>query len=336
MRRMPPPLAPTLVALAVLLAAATSTASDLTGKWRFEYGNTSAEFVDVIDVAGAISLTVSSVPGIPGEIPYSGTLAGSTLALTGTGCGPPSCSLNATVLFGESYFDGRFQEEFSVVRVLANRCECFDGNTADGDGCDATCRIEPCFTCAGIPSSCSPTADGGSCSDGSACTTADICTAGVCNGASVTPCVDLSGLWDTTEVSEVGPISERVVRIEQRDTFVLFRDGAAGNPRQFGTIIPATGVFSLAEPQLPIFCSGTDPLSGSAALDGQTFEASGSRGSVTILCAPLSYALTGTRQCPGTGCLPPAPTPALSPSGGIVLAVLLALVTAWLLRPSDA
>jgi cysteine-rich repeat protein len=31
---------------------------------------------------------------------------------------------------------------------------CEDGNTTPGDGCDARCRVEPCFTCSGLPSTC--------------------------------------------------------------------------------------------------------------------------------------------------------------------------------------
>ncbi len=38
---------------------------------------------------------------------------------------------------------------------------CDDGNTAAGDGCDATCQVEADFDCTGEPSVCTPTGDGG-------------------------------------------------------------------------------------------------------------------------------------------------------------------------------
>ncbi len=38
--------------------------------------------------------------------------------------------------------------------VLEELEDCDDGNTSPGDGCDAACRLEPCFSCAGEPSTC--------------------------------------------------------------------------------------------------------------------------------------------------------------------------------------
>ncbi len=38
---------------------------------------------------------------------------------------------------------------------------CDDSNTADGDGCSATCAVEPCWVCTGEPSSCSAAPRGG-------------------------------------------------------------------------------------------------------------------------------------------------------------------------------
>ncbi|HYD47135.1 MAG TPA: DUF4215 domain-containing protein [Terriglobales bacterium] len=34
--------------------------------------------------------------------------------------------------------------------------QCDDGDTDSGDGCDSVCRVEPCWTCSGVPSMCSP------------------------------------------------------------------------------------------------------------------------------------------------------------------------------------
>jgi cysteine-rich repeat protein len=58
---------------------------------------------------------------------------------------------------------------------------CDDGNGTDGDGCDAVCAVEPCFTCAGAPSACTPT-EGTACNDANWCTTGDTCSAGGCTG----------------------------------------------------------------------------------------------------------------------------------------------------------
>ncbi len=65
---------------------------------------------------------------------------------------------------------------------------CDDGGTADGDGCDALCRVEPCHTCNGEPSVCTPHADDTPCTDHSACTATDTCQGGVCTGADPVTC----------------------------------------------------------------------------------------------------------------------------------------------------
>jgi cysteine-rich repeat protein len=66
---------------------------------------------------------------------------------------------------------------------------CDDGNLVSGDGCDVTCQVELCFTCTGLPSSCTPD-DGASCDDGDVCTTGDVCGGGTCAGTLVCPEVD--------------------------------------------------------------------------------------------------------------------------------------------------
>jgi cysteine-rich repeat protein len=89
--------------------------------------------------------------------------------------------------------DGRYVHVLATqdhaVTVLRRRCGdgvvdasegCDDGNFVSHDGCDAACRVEPCWQCAGGPSVCSPIM--GSCDDGDACTTGDSCTAGRCTG----------------------------------------------------------------------------------------------------------------------------------------------------------
>lgn len=287
-------LTPTVVVLAGLLAASGPASADLTGKWRIEDGPADVQFVDVIDVAGAISMTVSGVP-------LTGTVVGSDLTLSGDPCLDqilPTCPFHAVVFAGEDYFDGTFFPNYlSPERVLGNRCECFDGNTIDGDGCDATCRVEACFTCTGMPSSCTPTPNGGSCSDHSACTTGETCTAGVCSGVPVTSCVDLSGLWITTyRELNAFPVIE-FVPIEQWDDFVLIRRASNGYAKQAGTIDPATGFFSLDNPSQRILCpADVGMLSGTAALDNMSFTASGTDSRYSMAtCRAVDYIRTGIR-----------------------------------------
>ncbi len=56
--------------------------------------------------------------------------------------------------------------------------DCDDGNTADGDGCDATCTLAACYSCTGQPSVCTPEAIDTACPDDG-----DDCTDDVCDGA---------------------------------------------------------------------------------------------------------------------------------------------------------
>ena len=89
--------------------------------------------------------------------------------------------------------DGRFvyvlAAQDHTVTVLRRRCgdgvldageRCDDGNFWSGDGCDVVCRVEPCFQCDGVPSTCKPVA--GSCNDADPCTVGDVCASGRCSG----------------------------------------------------------------------------------------------------------------------------------------------------------
>lgn len=95
-------------------------------------------------------------------------------------------------------FDTLYEGSRCGNGVLAVDEECDDGNGSDGDGCSADCQVEPCFACAGDPSTCSPT-PGTPCDDGVFCTTGDACDAqGRCTGSGAVgvPCDD--GLFCTT------------------------------------------------------------------------------------------------------------------------------------------
>ncbi|MCE9672079.1 DUF4215 domain-containing protein [Myxococcus stipitatus] len=53
--------------------------------------------------------------------------------------------------------------------AVSVREDCDDGNTTNGDGCSATCGIEPGYGCAGAPSSCALTCGNGSLNPGEQC-----------------------------------------------------------------------------------------------------------------------------------------------------------------------
>jgi cysteine-rich repeat protein len=65
---------------------------------------------------------------------------------------------------------------------------CDDGNTTSGDGCSARCQVEPCYSCSGEPSTCSPQPDGTACDDGLFCNGSDTCSGAACSIHSGDPC----------------------------------------------------------------------------------------------------------------------------------------------------
>jgi len=66
--------------------------------------------------------------------------------------------------------------------------ECDDGNEADGDGCNAACRVELCARCTGAPSTCVREPDGMPCDDGLFCNGSDTCRNGRCSLHTGDPC----------------------------------------------------------------------------------------------------------------------------------------------------
>ncbi len=90
--------------------------------------------------------------------------------------------------------------QFGVFLVRSTPCgdgwldageQCDDGDLASGDGCSAGCALESCWSCAGTPSVCAPSAVGQACAaDGTVCTN-DVCDgAGHCGVANALPCDD--------------------------------------------------------------------------------------------------------------------------------------------------
>jgi cysteine-rich repeat protein len=263
-----------LLLVVIIVPAVPSGAVDLNGRWRFETGGfPPATIVTITQTGSSLS--------IPWVVPYTGTI-GSTGA---DGFTSYSVSwTDGTILAGfggritpsGNLLDGRGAAVVppnlpTVGRVVATRCSCFDGNSSDGDGCNDECQVEPCWTCAGDPSVCTPTADGGACEDGAPCTSGETCTSGVCGGgAPIVPCFDLSGPWTRHySVPGLGIESHTMTTIIQVGTDLRI-DG------YLGTIDLATGAFNLRQVNFNLFCSPFDPLIGSIAVDGLTYSATGS------------------------------------------------------------
>jgi cysteine-rich repeat protein len=167
----------------LIIAPAAVAAVDLNGKWFIESpGSPSGTIVPVTQTGSALS--------IPWIVPFTGMI-GATDANGFTGYsvswtdGTNQAGFGGRVMPSGNLFDGQggfwFPPDFpGVFGVIATRCTCDDDNGVDGDGCTTTCQVEPCWTCVGDPSVCTPTSDGGACDDGSPCTTGETCTSGVC------------------------------------------------------------------------------------------------------------------------------------------------------------
>jgi cysteine-rich repeat protein len=283
-----------------LVVPRPGAALDVTGRWLLSNGGyadlaqsgTDLEFAflggytlsGTIDLDGSF-VTFLTVPGcelaVGGEIVGETRMVGSLVAL----CAPDS--------------------ESSLSGI---RCECFDGNSASGDGCDAHCQIEPCFTCSGEPSACVPSADGAACDDRSVCTSGETCSAGTCGGGSpVTPCLDLSGQWleHLTFPAFPGVEEYGLVNVQQVGTILEFNGSPFVLAPSYGTIDPVTGAMEKATGVGIFFCPAADVATGTAALDGNTYGLSGTcyLPGEDLECGSTATAVTATR-CVGPCALP--------------------------------
>jgi len=111
--------------------------------------------------------------------------------------------------------DGVFGAVLCGNGLLGPGEQCDDGNKVGGDGCDAACRVETCFTCEGEPSVCTPVTclddanpctddvcnsetgcvhpaklDATPCDDGNLCTAGDVCSKGACQPGAPVICPD--------------------------------------------------------------------------------------------------------------------------------------------------
>lgn len=256
-----------IVLLASIAAVPTRTAAvDLNGRWK---------------VAGGPIVTITQTGSSISIPPYTGTVGSpdangfTSYSMSWTN-GTDQAGLGGRVMPSGNLMDGRsvawFPPSFPEVFPIAlTRCSCFDNNSVDGDGCDAVCQVEPCWTCVGDPSVCTPTLDGGACDDLSPCTTGETCTAGVCGGGTAVapPCFDINGPWTRHRtIPGLGVASHTFTSIAQRGTD-LYLDS------YLGAIDPVTGAINVRVTNLNLFCGPFDTLVGSVAPDGLTYSLGG-------------------------------------------------------------
>jgi cysteine-rich repeat protein len=295
-----------LVALLVLVCAGLyvpEARADVAGTWRRLDAPALERHVLADAGGGHVTLTID-VEGLPAT--FTGSVSGA-FGIAGTG---HPCTVQwSGVVFagatqGEALIDGLLgwfcpvSGSAGYTRLTLARCECDDGNADDGDGCDATCRVEPCWMCAGEPSVCTPLGDGAACDDRADCTTGTTCSAGACGGGVTQPaCVDMSGTWTSHENTFVGPV-EVTYDVEQRDGVLVLHDAPSGTLSYVGTIDTATGAFDASEPWGALVCLPLRvPFTGVA--DAATFSGqSAVRHAAMGTCTLLTSSIQGTRQEP--------------------------------------
>ncbi len=229
-------------------SGATLAMTDIHGTWLLRANGTTTELVDVSQVGGSVSFTYQGFPltgtlDAAGRLQASGMLPGPDEMVFDGDVSPDGQLANAGVFLGTS-------SPFTISQstVIGMRCGCVDGNGTNGDGCDAECQVEPCWSCTAPPSSaCTPLADGSTCQPG-ACTTGATCMGGTCGGGTPdSACFDVEGSWSVRE-SIVdpfgGPPSEfdRARTIRQRGSHLLIADSPGSE--YFGTIDSVTGALA--------------------------------------------------------------------------------------------
>ncbi len=276
----PLPLLPLLLAMALLAGVdvTTSSAFDLTAHWRESSG-----LLDVITQSG-VDVTVERPGFVSGSTSQSGDTYHATVSGSSITAADPYASL--TLSADESTLSGSLDAygctlgfcQTYRISVSMSRCECFDGNADNGDGCDVECRVEPCFGCSAEPSVCTPLADGVACESRNQCSVGTgTCDAGVCESSAVEgSCFDMSGRW--LRINNGTPVIQNVI---QRDGTLTFLGYPGGLVEETGTIDVSTA---------EIETSGTDhwPSCGNTGLiEPAHIEGAGYRG-----IAWYSYAAT--------------------------------------------
>lgn len=272
------------------LAADPAAALDVTGRWLLNTG----QLAELVQSGTSLDVTLSGST-LSGTIDAGGRFTAFLFA--------PPCELAVGGrVVGEIRLVGSTAAlcgSITESTISGIRCECSDGNTATGDGCDARCQIEPCFTCSGTPSVCVPSGDGASCDDRDVCTSGETCSAGMCGGGSqASPCVDLSGQWlEHLTVPALGVEEFSIVDVVQVGTILEFGGSPTSLPLSFGTIDPASGAMEKGTGVGLAFCTPADLATGTTAPDGDTYVLSGLRHVVQddLFCEAFGATITGTR-----------------------------------------
>lgn len=253
------------------LASPAMADIDLTGRWQTSPGNYAQIAQSGGQVVVSFTRTISGIGTI--DFAMAGTFNQTSLTATdGSGFR----------LAMTQYGQGRYLEgvlavigSFNSGGEIWTRCQCYDGNNDDGDGCSSGCQIEPCFTCSPEPSDCVPSADSDPCDDGRDCTTGETCTAGICgNGTTEPSCIDMTGEWRVSTDSYTWVLNERNFSAGQLT--LTQRHGVLFGPSLFGSLDPLTGQFRLftrggAGP----LCGFSYSFDGVASPDGQTYTGNG-------------------------------------------------------------
>ena len=120
----------TLAAAGLLLLAANASATDLTGHWRMP--GAPSTFFYITQTGTAVSFPLSLYGD---DWTFTGTFNDTTMTVSASGILHFSMKPldGGNILDGIAYSSGSFGSDHAYF----TRCECFDGDTDDGDGCDA-------------------------------------------------------------------------------------------------------------------------------------------------------------------------------------------------------
>ncbi len=187
--------------------------------------------------------------------------------------------------------------------------ECDDANDVAGDGCSASCQIEPCFACdLGQPTSCVPLT-GTTCDDGQQCTT-DVCQAGLCVSTPETGTACDDGIGCTTDQCATGAcVSDTSSCTLDAFKFYKAKNGRGG-PKFAGAVVTLSDVFETKEtnvkkprsvgnpaglsggatsiPEVSLECYKTADAKGQASFSPRDVETTDTFGSASLLLVKTS------------------------------------------------
>jgi len=273
-------------------------AAELAGAWRIEAPSLIAtpKLVTMTHTGATVRFEMDVDGGY--HAVFTGTVSGSVVTFGAIGGVPCNSDGRLEILPGDDVMDGRFTVFQGICsptafRLVAKRCGCADGNTTDGDGCDALCQIEPCWSCGGAPSVCTPSADGAACDDRRDCTAGTTCAAGACGGGSAVPaCIDLTGRWlITSEHPILGTLRGHADVSQHEGVYTI-----GSPPGRIGTIDTATGAMHSSVPSTQLLCTVSQTFDGTAAPDGRAWTGGGAAWAQTATnCVAFDYTEQASR-----------------------------------------